>query len=105
VFLGTDWNVVQISADFSEFFGRYGTENFPNPIFFLNLKENATKWQNTHVKKKKKKEEYYLTNSISKKIFKDFYTLANFLRKASFRGIFHHIWKHILVLGQFSFQF
>ncbi len=65
VFLDTDWNVVQISADFSEIFGRFfGDENFPKSHFLLKFKrKNATKWQNTHVKKKEK-EEHYFTNSI-----------------------------------------
>ncbi len=57
VFLGTDWNVVQISADFSEFFDRFfGDENFPKSHFLLKFKrKNATKWQNTHVQKKRKR--------------------------------------------------
>ncbi len=67
-------NVVQISADFSEFFGRYVTKIFPNANFFWNLKENATKWQNTHVKKKEKKR-YIISQIPLKKRYSKISTL------------------------------
>jgi hypothetical protein len=82
LFLGTDWNGVRISADFSELFGSICDENFPTSHFLLKFKRKchqvAKQKRNiiSQIPFKKTKEEYYFTNSILKKIFKDFYTLA-----------------------------
>jgi len=54
--------------------------------------------------KKRKEEVYYFTNSIKKKIFKDFYTLAFFLKEKPVSGeVFTKFWETHFSFGAVFF--